>query len=96
MVQFDRTMELWYDSPSAWKNAVIDNPPAYHKARVVRRSLVPKHGRHLSLPQAGRRLREHVPARATRGRVLRDVRPLRPVTQDRTNTDKNGQRDDTT
>jgi hypothetical protein len=31
MVQFDRTMELWYDSPSAWKNAVIDNPPAYTK-----------------------------------------------------------------
>ena len=31
MVQFDRTMELWYDSLSAWKNAVIDNPPTYTK-----------------------------------------------------------------
>jgi hypothetical protein len=31
MVQFDRTMELWYDSLSAWKNAVIDDPPTYTK-----------------------------------------------------------------
>jgi Chalcone isomerase N-terminal domain len=29
LVQWDRVTELWYDSFSAWRNAVVDNPPAY-------------------------------------------------------------------
>jgi len=29
MVQWDRVTEMWYDSFSAWRNAVIDNPPEY-------------------------------------------------------------------
>jgi hypothetical protein len=29
MVQWDRVSEMWYDSFSAWRNAVIENPPAY-------------------------------------------------------------------
>jgi chalcone isomerase len=29
LVQWDRVTELWYDSFSAWRNAVIDNPPQY-------------------------------------------------------------------
>jgi hypothetical protein len=29
MPRWDRVCELWYESFDAWKNAVIDNPPAY-------------------------------------------------------------------
>ena len=29
MVQWDRVVELWYPSFSAWRDAVIDSPPAY-------------------------------------------------------------------
>jgi hypothetical protein len=29
MVQWDRVTEMWYDSFAAWREAVIDNPPAY-------------------------------------------------------------------
>jgi hypothetical protein len=29
LVQWDRVTELWYDNFSAWRNAVIDNPPKY-------------------------------------------------------------------
>jgi hypothetical protein len=29
MVQWDRVVELWYPSFSAWRKAVIEEPPAY-------------------------------------------------------------------
>ena len=69
MVQWDRVVELWYPSFSAWRKAVIEEPPDVHGARVGDRRLLQGRLRHVSVLQARRGLREHLPARAPRRRV---------------------------
>ena len=48
MVQWDRVVELWYPSFSAWRKAVIEEPPAYTRARVGDRRLLQGRLRHVS------------------------------------------------
>ena len=69
MVQWDRVVELWYPSFSAWRKAVIEEPPEYTRAGVGDRRLLQGRLRHVSVLQARRGLREHLPARASRRRV---------------------------
>ena len=69
LVQWDRVTELWYDSFAAWRNAVIDNPPAYTLPEWATDPFYPETTDKFPFFKPGVDFVSTLPARAADGRV---------------------------
>ena len=82
MVQWDRVVELWYPSFSAWRKAVIEEPPEYTAPEWATDDFYKDGCPTYPFLKPGVDFVEHVPARASRRRVPPRHPLLPPVNVD--------------